>query len=143
MHGLEKNRKRRGNTLVESSLVLLVFLAMLIAIVDFGQVLFFHQSLVERVRAGLRWGTVRSYDANAIKNYICFNSATAPANGGTGFLGLTNSNITVSHTDAGTNTERIQVAIVDYNFYLFSPWIAKVFTNNMAVVESLPVEYRP
>jgi TadE-like protein len=136
------NRRRRGNTLVESALVMVVFLAILIAIADFGQVLFFHQSIVERVRAGLRWGSIHAYDETAIKNYILFNSSTAPAGASTGFLGLTGSNLQVTQSDVGTNTERITVAVVNYRFYLISPWIAKSFTNGSAVIETLPMEYR-
>ena len=136
------NRRRRGNTLVESALVMVVFLAILIAIADFGQVLFFHQSIVERVRAGLRWGSIHAYDEAAIKNYILFNSSTAPAGASTGFLGLTSSNLQVTQSDVGANTERITVAVVNYRFYLISPWIAKSFTNGNAVTETLPMEYR-
>ena len=133
---------RRGQTLVESTLILISFLALLIGALDFGQVLFFHQSLVERVRSGLRWGAVHAFDESAIKNVIRYNQSTQPT-GATAFLGLTESNITVTRSDIGGLTERIQIAIVGYRFYLFSPFIAKTFTNDMAVVETLPTEYRP
>ena len=49
---------RRGQSLVESTLVLLVFLSLLLGVIDCGQVLFAHQALMDRVRGAVRWGIV-------------------------------------------------------------------------------------
>jgi TadE-like protein len=136
-----KNR-RRGQAFVESALVILPFLAILVGALDFGQVLFFHQALVERVGTGLRWGAVHPYDETSIKNVIRYNQSSPPA-GSQPFLGLSGSNITVSLLGAGTTTERIQITIVDFQFQFVSFGIAKTFTNNQAVVETMPTEYRP
>jgi hypothetical protein len=138
----KSNRGRQGQALIESALVLLSFLAILIGALDFGQILFFHQFMVERARSGVRWGAVHAYDQTAIKNMIRYNQPTVP-DGAQPFLGLSDSNITVTVFDSGAPTERIQVAIVNYQYHFFSPWIAQAFTNNMAVVETLPTEYRP
>lgn len=73
---------------------------------------------------------------------IRFNQSTEPA-GTAPFLGLTDANITVTLLDANAATERIQIAIVDYQYHLFSPFLAKTFTNNRAFLETLPTEYRP
>ena len=78
MMQLTRNRKRRGQTLVESALVLFVFLTLLIGTLDVGQVLFVHQTLVERTRAALRWGAVRPYDDQAIRSMVLYNSPTIP-----------------------------------------------------------------
>jgi len=136
------NKGRRGQALIESALILVSFLAILISAFDFGQLLFFHQFLVERTSAGVRWAAVHAFDETKIKNMIRYNQPTQP-DGAQPFLGLTNSNIAVTVLDSGAPTERIQIAIVDYQYHFFSPWIAKTFTNNMAVVETLPTEYRP
>src|SRR5258705_9634334 len=106
-----KSRKgRRGQALVESALILISFLAILIGALDFGQVLFFHQSLVERVRSGVRWAAVHAYDETSIKNVIRYNQSTQPT-GALPFLGLANSNIAITRYDTGYPTERIQIAI--------------------------------
>ena len=139
---LNANKGRRGQALIESALILVSFLAILIGALDFAQLLFFHQFLVERTSAGARWGAVHAFDQTKIKNMIRYNQPTQP-DGAQPFLGLSDSNITVTVFDSGAPTERIQVAIVDYPYHFFSPWIAKTFTNNMAVVETLPTEYRP
>ena len=112
MNGNAK-KGRRGQALIESALVLLSFLSILIGAFDFGQVLFFHQFLVERTRAGVRWGAVHAFDQTAIKNMIRYNQPTQPDGVGP-FLGLSDSNVAVTVFDSGAPTERIQVAIVDY-----------------------------
>ena len=48
--------------MVEATLVLLVFFTLLLGVIDCGQVLFAHQSLVERVRAAVRWGVVHPWN---------------------------------------------------------------------------------
>jgi Flp pilus assembly protein TadG len=48
--------------MVEATLVLLVFFTLLLGVIDCGQVLFAHQSLVERVRSAVRWGVVHPWN---------------------------------------------------------------------------------
>ncbi|MBI1788805.1 MAG: pilus assembly protein [Acidobacteria bacterium] len=139
-----KNKKRRGQALVESALVMLVFLATIIGIMDFAQILFVHQSLVERVRSSIRWGAVRSFDAPSIQNMVLYNNNTAPQGvSPAAFLGLTAANVQVARADADTEMDRLTVSIVNYDYHFFSPWISHAFQNNLAVVESLPFEYKP
>ena len=142
-----KRRKERGQAFVESALILLVFLAGLIGAMDFGQLLFTHQLMVERVRAAVRWGTVNPWDGSGdqIANVVRYGSSSVP-DGATPFLGMTRDNVSVVHTEASAsnpNDERITVSIVNYNFNFFSPWIAKTYTGNYAVVETAPMLYKP
>ncbi len=51
-----KRRSNRGSTMVELTLIFLVFFCLLIGAFDFGQFLFIHQALVERARFAARWG---------------------------------------------------------------------------------------
>jgi hypothetical protein len=122
--------QRRGQSIVESTLILLVFLVCLIGILDFGQVMFINQGWVERCRAGARWGAVNPYDPAKIQNVVRFNQSTDPPNGTAPFVGLSAANVVVSHPNAGTEEERIVVAINNYRFYFFSPWIAGAVTMN-------------
>jgi len=52
---MSRRRARAGSTLVEASIVLVLFLVLLIGILDVGQVMFFHHVLTQRVRAGARY----------------------------------------------------------------------------------------
>ena len=74
MHRLsqtEKKKEERKNPpeedpefqiapMIDILLVLLVFFTLLLGVIDCGQVLFAHQSLVERVRSAVRWGVVHA-----------------------------------------------------------------------------------
>jgi len=55
-------RGERGQSLVEGTLVMLAFFAMMFGVIDCGQVLVSHQALVERVRSAARWGVVHPWD---------------------------------------------------------------------------------
>jgi TadE-like protein len=144
-HSFRASRARTGQALVESALILMVLLMSLIAIVDFAQLLFTRQMLVERTRSALRWGMIHAWDGtgDGIKNMILYNRPTVQ--GGGTFAGLTRSNIRVTYnapTVANPNDTRLKVAIVDYRYRFFTPFLAKSFTNNSAVIESSPYLYR-
>ena len=70
-------RPRRGSALVESALVLLLFIVILLGIMDFGQILFFHHILTERARAGARYAAVHAWDVAAVQRYVARNDASA------------------------------------------------------------------
>jgi hypothetical protein len=140
-----KSRKRRGQALVESALTLMVFLMTLIGALDFCQLLFTHQMLVERTRSGLRWGMIHAWDGSgdSIANMVLYNQSTAKTT--TGFLGLTRANVQVTFSPGPVgdpNESRLRISIVNYQYRFFTPFLARSFTNNTAVVESAPFMYR-
>jgi hypothetical protein len=139
---IARNRKRRGQALIESALVVLVFFTIVIGILDCGQVLFIHSALVDRVRTTLRWAAVNPYDETQIRNMVRYYTES-PAEGADPYLGMTEAQVQVTRLDAGLATERIRIAVVNYPYHFFTPVIARTFTNNLAVVETLPSEYRP
>lgn len=135
---------RRGQALVESALVLFIAICTVIAIMDFSQLLFTHQLLVERSRAALRWGMINKWDGTGdkIANLIIYGRTSGGS--GPGALGLTRANVRVTYTPgtfANPNDARLTVAIVDYDYRFFTPFIARKFRNNFAVVESAPYTY--
>ena len=73
---MRRKHSERGQSLVETGLVLVMFLLLLIGIIDFGQILYFHQSLVERARAAARYGALNPTDTTGIKNVAVYNVAT-------------------------------------------------------------------
>src|SRR6476620_7631025 len=78
--------KRRGQTLIESVLALFVFLAFVIGTLDFGQYLYFHQSLTERARAAARYGAVNPNDRVGIQNVAIYNDPNGSTNGATAII---------------------------------------------------------
>lgn len=130
---------RRGQSVVESAFVLLVLLTTLIGIFDLGQVLFIHQSFVERVRHAARYAVVNSYDPVAFKNMVLYRQTTVPAGQTSGIFGLTPDTVSITHSGAGTNDDRIVVSITSYPYRFFTPLIAGVFVGRNITV-SLPSE---
>ncbi len=137
--GQSRKPTQRGQTLVESALVIIVLLCTLLGIIDFGQVLFFHQTLVERARAGVRWAAVQNPVVTGdVQNYVIYNNS---AGTGTPILsGLTSSMVVVTETgQAGCDDSRVTVQIVNYPFQFFAPYMARTFVNK-PIVETLPWE---
>jgi Flp pilus assembly protein TadG len=124
----------RGQSLVESALVALVFLVTLIGIFDLGQIFFIHQSFVERVRKAARYGVVNTFDETAFKNMVLYNQTTVPEGRTSGMFGLTADQISVAQYDTGTSEHRIVVSINRYPYRFFSPLIAGIFTGRPILV---------
>jgi hypothetical protein len=121
-----KRRAARGSEVVESSIVLLVFMVVFVGILDMGQLMFLCNVLSDRVRTGARYAVVHTYSTATIQNVVAYNSSTSP--GGSGLFGITPAMVQVNHYDAGLPTERVQVAISTYTMHFLSPWLASSFT---------------
>ncbi len=139
-----RKQRQRGQSLVEATLVMLAFFALLFAVVDCGQVLVAHQALVERVRSAVRWGAVRPWDGtgNQIASLVLYNQAEEPRMATDGYLGLTRDNVRVTYqapSDARPDDETVSVAIVNYKYHFISPWIGDTFVNPRPVMISAPM----
>jgi hypothetical protein len=136
-------KAHRGQSLVEATLVMLVFAALLIGVIDCGLVIVAHQSLVERVRSAVRWGVVHPWDGgDGVMNLILYNQPDAPRLATAGFLGLTRDNVQVRHrraTPERPDDEALSVAIVNYEYHFFSPWLSRPFVNPRPVFMTAPV----
>ena len=98
----------------------MIFLSFLIGTLDFAQFLYFHQSLVERVRMAVRYGVVHPTDTTGIKNMAVYNKAV-PAFRPLLLPNLTLGLVGVTSLDAGTPEARVTVTISNYPFQFFSP----------------------
>jgi hypothetical protein len=130
-----KRRFTRGSSLVESSIVLLVFLVFFIGILDMAQAMFLHQVLADRVRTGARYAAVNPYNVTSIQNVVAYNSSTGS---GSGLFSITPSMVQVNHYDAGLPTDRIQVSINSYPIHFLSPWMPSTLTRSFTAV--MPME---
>lgn len=126
--------------MVETSLVLTVFLCMVVAIMDFAQFLFVHQSLVEASRAAARYGAVNAYNEQAIVNVVLYDSAVAPADPRARF-NLDASMVAVRRLDSGSSSDRVEVKISNYPFQVYTPMIAGTL-RGLAITTTLPYEIR-
>ena len=138
-------RKQRGQSMVEATLVLLVFFTLLLGVLDCGQVLFAHQSLVERVRASVRWGVVHPWEgADPIVNLVLYNQTAAPRGGVPAFLGMQRANVVVRHAAPSErpDDETLSVTIVNFRPQFFSPWLAGAVLTPRAVSITSPMATR-
>lgn len=136
---LRRRAGSRGNAMVETALIGLVFFCLLLGAFDFGQFLFIHQALVERARSAVRWGAINDpTNANSyVTNMVLYNQSTQPS-GASGYFNLTASNVTVTNPDSGTNNYRINIQISGYTYTVLSPYIAGSYTGP-AITVSYPL----
>jgi hypothetical protein len=102
--------KRKGQSLVETALILAAFMGLLLGMVGIGQTLFVRETFSERVHEAARWGAVNGYDPNAIRNVVLYGTTTADP-GATSFMGLTASGVIVSKPGCPGAQCRVTVAI--------------------------------
>ncbi|MEO5924099.1 MAG: TadE family protein [Bryobacteraceae bacterium] len=140
-------RHQRGQALVEGTLVMLVFFALLLGVVDFGQVLFAHQSLTERARAAVRWGSLHPEGGpDPVRNLVLY--GTTEVSSTTGYLGLIADNVLVNYrtVEADSNdVETLHLEIVNFEAPLFAPWwpgLAHKLMNPRPVSVTAPVVAR-
>jgi hypothetical protein len=141
---VKRNRKNeRGSALVESSLILIIFISTLLAVLDFGQFLFFHQVLTERVRNAARYGALnwqRGCHEDCVKNLVVYDSPTGGTYNGIAVPRLTTSGISVTPPDASLDS-RLTVTVSNYQFAVFNPWLSTSGTKRMRPISAAaPIE---
>jgi Flp pilus assembly protein TadG len=136
MKPISRSKRRRGASVIEASLTLTLFLAVLFTIFDFGYGLFLHQTIVNRARAAARYGALNPGDLAGVRAYVLYNS---PMGSGAGMFGLTGSNVTATRIGSGTTADRINVTVANYTFNFVTLSHAGWFSGKPITV-SIPVE---
>ena len=96
---------------------------------DMGRILLIQQFITERTRATVRNAVVNNWSATATKNYLVYNSTTAPGGGGAGFLGLQTSNVTYQTLGtSGAPDYMLQVKVSGVSAVTWIPYISKTYT---------------
>lgn len=111
-------RRERGQALVESALTLVAFIAIFLGVIEIGQILFIHQTLVERTRNAVRWAVVNPWDdtnsPTYITNMVLYNTTT-PDPSAQPIFGLTAQNVTVSRPQPDYSAaDRILIQVSGY-----------------------------
>jgi hypothetical protein len=139
----QRGLKQHGQSLVEATLVLLLFFSLLLAVVDCGQVLFARQSLVERVRGAVRWGVLHPYQGpEQVVNLVLYDQTEEPLHSTAGYLGMTPANVQVRYqapTPEQPDDEMLSVAIVNFESHFYSPWIGRALVSPRPVLVSAPM----
>src|SRR5579863_8158192 len=107
------NRRQRGSTIVELSLIFMIMLSLFIGALDFSQFLYLHQALTERAREAVRYGVTTSpLDTTGTQNMVLYGQPTQPS-GATAFFGLTPAMVVVTAPDANTDDYRLMVLVTN------------------------------
>lgn len=121
-------KRERGQSLVEGTLVLVAFFALIFGVVDCGQAVVAHQSLVERVRVAARWGSLHPGDGTGdqVANWILYGRPEEPKQNVESLLGLQRTNIQVRRqrpSPLAPDDDILIVTVVNYRYRFFSPWL--------------------
>ena len=111
---------RKGQSLVETTLVLAAFLGLLLGMVSIGGALFARQTLSDRAQQAARWGAVNTYDPAAIRNVVLFGTAV-PGPSERPFLGLDASAVEVGNPGCPGPQCRVSVAIPGQGVHCAQP----------------------
>jgi hypothetical protein len=129
-----RSRRQRGQALVESVLTLTAFLAIFMGMIEVGEILYIHQTLVERTRGAVRWGAVNAWDntnsPTQITNMVLYGTTT-PADSAAPIFGLSSSNVSVTRPQPDySSADRIVVSVSGYTLTFFTNAIVQLSGGN-------------
>jgi TadE-like protein len=126
----------RGSALVEASLVLSLFVLLLVAVIDCGQVLFMHNTLGDRLRQALRYASVNADDIHGVQNIVLYGRLAEAARES---YGLSRDGVSVVREQEGTAHDRILIRVNGYSVRFLTPLIRGTRFGR-PLVASIPVE---
>lgn len=129
MFGRKSKRNERGASLLELAIVASIFFTSLFAVLEFGRLLWIHNTLRDAARRGARYAVVRKNDAAgiaAVKNMVVYGDPNAnPATAIPVASGLTTSNVQVDYANFNgiQLSARASVSIINYQFKFAVPLV--------------------
>jgi len=130
---IRHRQNRRGQAMLETTLVLLIMITLLIGILDLGRILFINEFLTERVRTAARYASVNPYDATKIRNLVLY-GVTSPGANAKPYMNLTASNVVVTRAGAGTSEDRVTVKITGYPLEFFAMMFVRKAPNGTSTI---------
>ena len=122
-------RNERGASLLEFTIVAAIFFTALFGVLEFGRLLWVHNTLRDAARRGARYAVVRKNDAAgiaAVKNMVVYGDPNAnPATAAPVATGLTTSNVQVDYVNFNgiQLSARASVSIINYQFKFAVPLV--------------------
>jgi Flp pilus assembly protein TadG len=113
-------RRRVGQSLVETALILAAFMGLLLGMTGVGELIFVRQTLADRASQAARWGALNNYSPTAIRDMVRFGTAT-PEQGQTPFFGLAAAAVEVSNPGCPGVECRVSVAIPEHGIRSVEP----------------------
>jgi TadE-like protein len=144
-----------GAVMIEATLILMLYLAFVFSIFDFGFVTFSFHSIQERAGEAVRYGVVRPItitsgcvsgsaasgtEAEMVK--ILLYGSPGSTSTGAGLLGLTSAGIQICRDFAPFAEERLRLRVTGFRFSFINYFVPGLHTARTFTL-SLPMEYRP
>ena len=101
-------KRERGQSLVETALILAAFMGLLLGMTGVGELIFVRQTLADRASQAARWGALNPYDPAKIRAMVQFGTIAA-------------SDIEVSNPGCPSADCRIVVAIPTHGIRVVEP----------------------
>jgi Flp pilus assembly protein TadG len=124
-----RRKNERGASLLELSIVASIFFTSLFGVLEFGRLLWTHNTLRDASRRGARYAVVRKNDPAgiaAVKNMVVYGDPNAnPATATPVAAGLTTSNVQVDYVNFNgiQLSARASVSIINYQFKFSVPLV--------------------
>lgn len=115
--------REKGQTLVESALVLLVFLSLILGTIDIGQLFYTRYMLTGQVRAVARRAAIEPLDDDAIRRLVF------PEN--------------PSQVEVTRTARKLTIAVVNFQAPALTPWLGGLVSGSRPIVETFQVQPRP
>jgi hypothetical protein len=112
--------RSKGQSLVESSLVLASFMGLVLGMASVSEMLFVRQILTDRVHVAARWAALNTYDPQAVRNMVLFGTST-PASDSLPLLGLTPASVVIDNPGCPGSNCLVSVAIPEHGIRSTEP----------------------
>jgi Flp pilus assembly protein TadG len=130
----ESKRNERGASLLEFTIVALIFFTSLFGVLEFGRLLWVHNTLRDAARRGARYAVIRKNDAAgiaAVQKMVVYGDPNAnPATATPVATGLTPANVQVDYVNFNgiQLSARARVTIINYQFKFAVPIVGSTVT---------------
>ena len=125
--------------MVEGALTLVTFVSLFMASIDLAQILYIHQSLIERARLAARTAAVNCCSVDSVRNTVLYGSSATPAEGTATYWGLTADNVAITFSDQSTPNQRVTVRISGLAYRAYTPLMMGSLSN-IPVQVTVPLE---
>ncbi|MBA3974433.1 MAG: hypothetical protein C0504_09480 [Candidatus Solibacter sp.] len=142
-----ENRRRskgsggqKGSTMIETTLVLLVFIITMVGIADFATFLHLHQAVTERVRGVARMAAIEGLTTQEVQTLVSYGVKNRSTDDVLkGYFGLSEAHVGVQILDQGKSSQRLVVTITGLTYPLISPLLSGR-GRNLPIRLSIPIE---
>lgn len=113
-------RRSRGQSLVETTVILAAFMGLLLGMVGIGGALFARQTLAARTHEAARWGALHDFDPDSVRNLVLYGTPDREPDAAS-FLGLSSDDVEIARSGCPGPDCRISVAIARHGIRSVEP----------------------